>query len=61
MTKKIYEIWYDNFDGTQANLNGCQERIKVYTNKLNAKIERDRLNANSQENLYYIKEVELND
>lgn len=28
MIEKIYEVWYDYFDGTQANDNGYQKRIK---------------------------------
>lgn len=62
MTEKIYEVWYDYFDGTQANNNGYQERIKTFVSKDKAIAERDKLNAEVKyENPYYIKEVVLDD
>ena len=59
MTEYIYEIWYDYFDGTQANLNGYQERVKVFADEEKAIAERDKLNKQLRENPYYIKKVEL--
>ena len=62
MTEKIYEVWYEFYDGTQANLGGYYERIKTFTSKDKAVNERDRLNAEVEyENPYYIKEVVLDD
>lgn len=60
----VYEIWYKSFDGTQANSNGSNEKIKTFKDKENAINERDYLNANAQipkEKPYYVKEVELAD
>lgn len=62
--EKVYEIWYKFYDGTQANSNGSNEKIKTFKDKKNAINERDYLNANAQfpkEKPYYIKEVELAD
>lgn len=64
MTGKIYEVWYEFYDGTQANNNGYDKKIKTFASKEKAIEERDRLNANAQfpsEKPYYLKEVELND
>ena len=56
---KIYELWFDYFDGTQANMNGYQEKIKVFASEEKAIEERDRLNESNREKPYYIKEVVL--
>ena len=64
MTEKIYEVWYNYFDGSQANFNGYRKKIKTFASKEKAIAERDKLNANAQfpsERPYYIKEVELDD
>ena len=64
MTGKIYEVWYEFYDGTQANNNGYDKKIKTFASKEKAIEERDRLNANAQKKKkkpYYLKEVELND
>lgn len=44
----VYEIWYKSFDGTQANRNGGNEKIKTFKNKEIAIKERDYLNATAQ-------------
>lgn len=56
---KLYELWFDHFDGTQANLNGYQKKIKVFASEDKAIEERDRLNEGNREKPYYIKEVVL--
>ena len=62
MTEKIYEVWYEFYDGTQANMNGYNKKIKTFKSKDKAVEEKNRLNAeNKYENPYYIKEVELDD
>lgn len=61
MTEKIYEVWYEFYDGTQANMNGYHKKIKTFKNKEKAIKEKDRLNAEIRESPYYIKEVELDD
>lgn len=61
MTEKIYEVWFDFFDGTQANNTGYQKRIKTFMSKEKAIAERDRLNEGRHEKSFYIKEVELDD
>ena len=59
---KIYEVWFDFYDGTQANMNGYQERIKTFLSKEKAVAEMNRLNGERKyEKPYYIKEVELDD
>ena len=30
---KIYEVWYEFFDGTQANMKGYHEKIATYMSK----------------------------
>lgn len=59
MTEKIYEVWYEFYDGTQANMNGYHKKIKVFKDKDKAIAEKERLSANGE--IYYIKEVELDD
>lgn len=62
MTEMIYEVWYEFYDGTQANLRGYRKRIKTFASKDKAVNERDRLNAEVEyENPYYIKKVVLDD
>lgn len=64
MTEKIYEVWYEHYDGTQANNNGYNKKIKTFSSKEKAIKERDKLNANAQfpsEKPYYIREVKLDD
>ena len=62
MSKKIFEVWFDFYDGTQANLGGYQERVKTFMSEEKAVAEKDRLNAECEyENPYYIKEVELDE
>ena len=62
MTEKVYEVWYEFYDGTQANLRGYHKRIKTFASKDKAVNERDRLNAKVKyEKPYYIKEVVLDD
>lgn len=59
---KIYEVWYEFFDGTQANMNGYHKKIATYMCKEKAIAEKDRLNSKVKyENPYYIKEVILDD
>lgn len=62
--EKVYEIWYKFYDGTQANSNGSNEKIKTFKEKENAINYCLNANANAQfpkEKPYYIKEVELSD
>lgn len=62
MTNKVYEVWYDFYDGTQANLGGYQKRIKTFISKDKAIEEKERLNKEFKyENPYYVREVELDD
>ena len=62
MNEKIYEVWYEFYDGTMANSRGYRKRIKTFASKEKAENERDKLNAKVEyENPYYIKEVELDD
>ena len=62
MTKKVYEVWYNFFDGTQANNRGYQKKIETYLSKEKAEQRVTELNNKVKyENPYYLKEVELND
>lgn len=61
MEEYVYEVWFDFFDGTQANLGGYQKRVKTFLSKEKAFAERDRLNAGLRENQYYVKKVALDD
>ena len=54
----IYEIWYDFFDGTQANTRGYQKRIETYLDKDEAYDRLEYLNHYNSEKPYYIKKVE---
>lgn len=61
---KIYEVWYEFYDGTQANNNGYHEKVKTFSSKEKAYATRDKMNENAQfpsEKPYYVKEVELDD
>ena len=60
--EKVYEVWYDYFDGTQANLNGYEEKMETYLFKEKAEKRVAELNNEIEhENPYFLKEVELND
>ena len=62
MTEKVYEVWYNFFDGTQANLNGYKKRIETYLSKEKAEQRINELNNQVKyENPYYLREVELDD
>lgn len=54
----IYEIWYEFYDGTQANLGGYHERLYSYIDKDKAEEKLRELEEDGE--IYYIKEVELN-
>lgn len=56
----LFEVWYNFFDGTMANMNGYQKRIEVYKNKEKALKRIDELNGDNREKPYYLKVVELN-
>jgi len=64
MSKYVYEIWYEFYDGTMANNDGYTKKIKTYLDKEKAYAEKDRLNAEAQfpsEMPYSVREVKLDD
>ena len=64
MSKYVYEIWYEFYDGTMANNNGYTKKIKTYLDKEKAYAEKDRLNSEAQfpsEMPYSVREVKLDD
>ena len=59
---KAYEVWYDYFDGTQANRGGYKRKVHTYLHKENAILKRDELNqAKDKSYPYYLKEIEIED
>ena len=61
MTEKqhIYEVWYEFYDGTQANFGGYHKKLYSYVDKEKAEQKLKELKQDGE--IYYIKEVELDD
>ena len=59
---RIYEVWFNFYDGTMANSNGYRERVHVFLDKDKALAKVDELNSQREyENPYYLKEVDIDE